>query len=205
MPRPITSETFNANGDLYCTTCKEHKPVAQFSKGGPVHRDHRSYRCKSCRSAYYKANKEQTRTQVRNWIANNRERYNEVQRARQDSRYHRRYRGVVDGVKYDWVVYKLVFKTGHYYFGSTCQLRTRLSVHKSKLKHGNHCAALNKMQGVPYKVEVLFESADQDVTRQEESRLFGHAMATDPNKCLNTYNYARVFHDVLDPTLDLTA
>ncbi len=210
MSRKINPDTFNDQGHLKCGYCDLYKPEEMFAydKSRP-YRNYRGYKCRGCRSAYYQTRKPVVAAQSKAWIENNPERYKASQRKwREENReiqqrtYHRRYRGVVDGVKYDWVVYKLVFKTGHYYFGSTCQLHTRLSVHKSKLKHGKHSKALNAMQGVPYEVEILHEGTDQEEARKVEFRLFDKAMTTDSAFCLNRRRGSSVKPNVADPTQD---
>lgn len=71
-----------------------------------------------------------------------------------------------------FVVYQLNFSTGHFYIGSTSNLKSRLRRHRDLLKNNTHTnknlAKLTSISSLNYYVSVIGEFEDKEAARQAE-------------------------------------
>lgn len=160
-----------------CKTLKSHKDFPVLKRKTKQRGEYRApgswcYVCnKENSSKYYYRNKERVLTRQK-------ERYEEKRDEilAQQKDYLKRTRG--------YVTYRLDFETGHYWIGSTVNLKKRLILHRYRLRHGTHSEKVNEEVGnSPFLVTTLGEYNSEAEARAAELDLLHEHLGKE--LCLN--------------------
>jgi len=161
-----------------CAKCGIDKPRADFWKDRKA-RDGLRHLCKQCgREAnvkHYDAHRDEEIERNARWHVANRR----VATAR-----HRERHDALTA----WVVYRLDFTDGRFYFGSTGHYEDRLDVHKVAMRSGVHRNPRIRAAGYgpdDFRASIVTACADEVEARLMEARLIDESIGGD--MCLNRF------------------
>lgn len=157
-----------------CHKCQQNLTVEMFWKDKAA-KDGLFSVCKTCgrenNAAKYRRDLDKEKARNSAWHAANKD--------------HRAAKRVT---RLKWVVYRLDFLDGKFYYGSTNDLPRRLSVHKTLMSKGNHRNPLIRREGYgpdSFAVQVVADVESKQQAREKEARFIDNHIGQP--LCLNFF------------------